>query len=273
MPETNKTETLAILVTYGQDFRQCSSWLSLRAATGIQVDWFVADNNPEAIQHGEQLEYRHYPHNPGVSQAYLAGATYAREHGYRWLLLLDQDTHFPLESWQAYQAARDKWPGYVLYSPQLWSGKLGISPAPIYFGRTFASKNLPTGPYTIAAYNPINAGMLVALDAYLAVGGHEPTVYLDFSDFAFLRKFKQLHKHAVAVPFSVQHGLSGTETRTLEQDYVRFSHYCRCMKAFARLGGPWFWLYFWTIIRAVMLSIRHKSIHFFGLILSAKPKP
>lgn len=273
MAETTNRKTLAILVVYGQDFRSCSSWESLHPTTHGQLDWFVADNNPQAVLHNEQIQYHHYPHNPGVSQAYLAGAAYAHEHGYAWLLLLDQDTHFPANSWEAYQSALKKWPNYPLYSPQLWSDELGISPAPVRFGRPFASKNLPSGSYSLGQFQPINAGMLVSLDAYRAVGGHDSDVYLDFSDFAFVRKLGRLYPQAVAFPLRIQHGLSGTEHRSLQQDYIRFSHYCRCMHAYVRSGGPWLWLYFWTIVRSLLLSFRHRSFRFFGLILPVKPKP
>ncbi len=264
-----KVDTLAILVCYGQDFRQCSSWLSLRVAAGAQLDWFVADNSPHPVLQDEAIVYRHYPHNPGVSVAYLEGAAFARNEGYSWILLLDQDTNFPAESWQAYQEARTQWPDYALYSPQLWSAQKGISPAPARFGRAFASEKLPSGPYSLAAYSPINAGMLLSLDAYLAVGGHVPSVYLDFSDYAFIRKFRRKFPKAVALPLRIHHHLSGTEKRTKEQDFTRFGHYCRCAKAYARVGGPRFWLFFWAFARALLLGIRHRSFRFFGLILTS----
>lgn len=259
--------TLAILVCYGQDFRESVSWLSLRAAAHDKLDWFIVDNSLNAVAHQESVMYTHLPHNPGVSEAYLRGAAYAKSKDYKQILLLDQDSIFPKDAWESYELAQQKWPGYALYSPQLWAGNKGISPAPNKLGRTFAASILIEGPYSLRSYSPINAGMLLQLDAYLAVGGHASSVYLDFSDFAFIRRFRQQFPMAVAVPLTVKHGLSGLEKSSKNQDLSRFKHYLNCARAYAQIGGPKFWLYFWAIIRALLLSFRYRSFAFFGLIL------
>lgn len=268
---TVNDKILAVLVVYRQDFRQCKSYQSLQN-THLPLDWFVVDNSPNPQNHQSNVHYLHYPANPGVSQAYLDGATYAQAGGYRWLLLLDQDSQFPADFGDVLLTGIKKWPDAVLFSPQMWSGKYGISPAPYRFGRGFASKQLPVGPYSLYTYCPINAAMCVSVSAYLACGGHVPAVYLDFSDFAFIHRFRQQHPQAIALPLAMQHELSGTQKNNKTQDLTRFGHYCRGATAFAHNGGPKFWLLFWMFVRSIQLCLRHRSFAFFTVLLRPNSK-
>jgi GT2 family glycosyltransferase len=262
---------LAVLVVYQQDFRQCTTYQSLQKST-LPLNWFVVDNSPEPQVHQENVQYRHYPHNPGVSQAYLDGAAYANSVGIGWMLLLDQDSCFPEDFGKKLTEGIQQWPGYALYSPQMWSGEFGISPAPYRFGRGFASRQLPQGPYSLFDYCPINAGMCVEVAAYRASGGHIPAVYLDFSDFAFIHRFRTGYATAVALPLAMQHELSGTQRASKTQNLRRFGHYCRGARAFANHGGPQAWLLFWMLVRSVQLCIRHRTFAFFSVILRPNSK-
>lgn len=263
----NPSEILAVLVTYRTAFADCSSWQSLRAAPeGQQMQWLVYDNSPEAQSTPPQgMHYVHHPENPGVGAAYQAGARLAMDLGCRWLLLLDQDSRFPVDWWPAFKSGQATYPAASLLSPQMQSGALLISPARLRFGRAWPAKTPPLGEYALRQYAPINAGILVGTDAYLASGGHDPRAALDFSDFIFIHRFQRVSPTAVCVPLVVQHGLSGMEKSSKTQALQRFLHYCRGASYYAEHKGSRRWLWFWCLWRAALLSLRYQNVKFFSV--------
>lgn len=228
--------------------------------------WIIVDNSPEAGgSPAADVVYEHQASNVGVSAAYLRGAELAKAHGCQWLLLLDQDSHFPTHWFEEYAAALGSFPNATLLVPAVPAGKKWISPAGYRWHRGWLNNPMPKGPFRLNHYAPINAGMLIQRSAYEACGGHESKVQLDFSDFAFLHKFKKQNSYAFLVEFSLQHSLSGIEKSSFEQRITRFGHYCRDAAAFARSGGPTAWLIWWAAWRTLLLSLRYRRLQFFSV--------
>lgn len=265
----------AVLVVYKQKAAESSSWKSLRATNaGCEMQWLVIDNSPTAGgSPAKEVSYEHHPSNPGVSAAYLRGAEMARQNGCSWMLLLDQDSHFPADWFEQYAASLTEFPNATLLVPSVPAGQKWMSPARYRWHRGWLNEPMPIGLFQLRKYAPINAGMLIQLKAYLKCGGHNPEVAVDFSDFAFLDRYQKQNQEAVLVNFELAHSLSGLEKANFEVRLRRFGQYCKDALAFARSGGPTGWLWFWTAWRALLLSTRYRRLQFFSVFWREFNKP
>lgn len=265
-------QLLAVLVSYGLTPQLSRTWQSLQAtAAGKSMHWLVYDNSAVAATNlPANIHYEHHPENPGVSAAYLRAAGVAADLGARWLLLLDQDSDFAADWFEAYQEAVQKHPEAKLFTPLIRHDAVVVSPAPLRWGRAWTAKNAPPELYPLHRFAPINAGMLLNLAAYQQAGGHQEAVALDFSDFAFTYLFRRSFPTAVLVPTTLEHRLSGVETATFEQRLARYTVYCRDGWAFIRAGGQRWSILSWMLWRAVVLSIRYRRLAFFWVFSRAR---
>lgn len=91
-------QLLFVIVIYNLDFHQSSTYQTLLLPHS-DIPTYIIDNSlySQIVQDSNVIFYSHHPDNPGVSFAYNEAAKYAKENGYGWMLLLDQDTHFPMQ--------------------------------------------------------------------------------------------------------------------------------------------------------------------------------
>lgn len=260
---------LAILVLYKRGYQKSSSYTSL-ANQKNAPDWFIVDNSPQPQEFPENSKYIHWPENRGVSAAYKEGAIWAKMNGYSHIMLLDQDTQFIEGAWQVYLDAVTQQPSHKIFSPKLKCGEKIISPGKRLFGRTFATKFVPDGKVSLKNYSPINSGLLIDLELYEQVGGHEESIPLDFSDFAFLNKVRNFNSKLFVLPTICQHSLSSATIESYETELARFRHYVQGYRAFLKTGGVKSSLYFWAVIRMLQLTLRHKKIGFFVVLILKK---
>ncbi|MDP2187403.1 MAG: glycosyltransferase [Sphingobacteriaceae bacterium] len=262
---------LAVLVTYGSSPVDTASWLSLQASeAGQQLQWLVFDNSATpASMLPKGVHYEHHPENPGVSTAYLRAANLAVELGKDWLLLLDQDSVFDSDWFEGYARAVAQYPNQKLFAPLVKQASVVLSPAPLRWGRAWTSTKSPPTVFSLRAFAPINAGLLLHVGAYQQTGGHPPEVALDFSDTAFLYFFRQHYPEGVLVKSSIQHRLSGVEKATYEQRLARFKLYCRDGLAFCRIGGPKVAVLGWMLWRSLLLGVRYRRVGFFWVFSRA----
>ena len=95
----------AVLVLYRMLPEQSTCFRSLTQILATHASMhglalLLYDNSPSAVKLPAfpiPLIYRHDAMNGGIAAAYNAGLTLAREGGYKWLLLLDQDTALTAE--------------------------------------------------------------------------------------------------------------------------------------------------------------------------------
>ncbi len=269
------SDIFAVLVTYKVDYTTCSSWQSLHQSTAAdQMQWLVYDNSPypSTALPPNNLSYQHHPENPGVSIAYLTAAALAKKQGCSWLLMLDQDSHFPAHWFDEYAAAIARNQAAKIFTPILHAGNLLISPSRMKLGRGWPVKQPPPNTYDLRKFAPLNAGILVNVDAYIQSGGHIKAVELDFSDFAFIHQFQKKYPIAQLVNLQVEHTLSGIEKQAYKPAYERFKHYCAGATAFSKHGGPTSWLRFWCFWRAALLSLRYRNVKFFDVFWASLKK-
>ncbi len=268
-------EVLAVLVLYGRTLGESITFRSLEEGlrrVGERLDLFVYDNSAVASHPapaaGWEIEYRHDPTNPGVSRAYLEGARFAAERGKRWLLLLDQDTRFPLEAITVYADALRRYPTEVLFAPVLRAGVRIVSPCAYRFPRGTPLRTIATGLQDFSGKSVLNSGMCISVAAYLDVGGHDPRIGLDFSDHEFIDRFKRRHERVRVLPLECQHGFSGELRSGVDAGLQRFRFFCLGVR-YASRGGLQSALGAAMVFgRACRLAFRHRHPGFLRIAAS-----
>ena len=228
-------EVLAVLVLYRQDLAQSPTYLSLGGKLrrlGAQLDLLVYDNSEQASSlpenapaDGWRISYQHDGTNPGVSRAYVEGARLGASRGKRWLLLLDQDTVFPPGALDAYVDAVRRHPDARLFAPILRVAGRVASPCGYRFKRGRPLEG-PAGHARVS--RPIGGEQrpLIGLEAYLAAGGHDPRIPLDFADHEFIARYKRRSDWLVTVDVECRRSLSASQPARPAAVVERFRYYC-----------------------------------------------
>lgn len=253
---------LPVLVLYKRSLNDSVTYQTLLSKYSGVI--FVYDNSPDAHKlDQENVIYVHDPTNSGVSKAYNMAAAYAREHGLKWLLLLDQDTAFPENALEKYQNAFFCSPACKLFAPLLAVGDdIPFSPAR-YLRKRARKIRLELGRcYPIPQISPVNSGMMVHVDSFLAAGGYNEKVWLDLSDFVFLESMSHVTDHFYLIPLKL-HQSYGEEAPSAESDLSRFKIYLDCLRNAPRrnlLDGFWYWRT--GLRRAFSFTLRHRKFIF-----------
>ncbi|MFM8492897.1 MAG: hypothetical protein ACKOA7_04100 [Bacteroidota bacterium] len=274
-------EVLVVVVLYSNQAEPCLALRSLMAHPEAQrMAWVIWDNHPlpdmkTKLQHGlaheesfrfERWHYEAHAENPGLSCAYRAASKWAMEWGCSWMLLADQDTHFPADWWDGYSQGVDH-SALGLMVPQLYSSGMCISPAVHRFGISRPNPRPWVGEIDLYRYMPINSGMMIRISDYIRCGGHLAEVRLDFSDTAFVYRLRSAAVRAAVVPVVCSHGLSGLEPGSYEVRLLRFRHFCRDARAWAKTEGPAAYITIVVIARALRLSMRYRRFGFMRVLL------
>jgi GT2 family glycosyltransferase len=271
-PQHALDEVLAVLVLYGQPLVQSITFRSLgadlRGLGGARLDLLVYDNSaappadPHPVPPEWRIRYIHDATNPGVSRAYLEGARLATQQRKRWLLFLDQDTWFPHGALASYAAAVRRHSEIGLFAPILRAHGKVISPCTYRMKQGTSPRHIAPGVQELAGRSVLNSGMWISLEHYLATGGHDPRIALDFADHEFIDRYKQRHRQFVVVDAECTHDLSAAATQSTVSRLARFRFYCRGARYASR--GAWDGLVTASLVgaRAGLLSLRHRDLGF-----------
>lgn len=159
----------------------------------LALDKFmVYDNSPsDFVQHIDDLPsnavYVRDETNGGLSKAYNRAAKYALENGYERLLLLDQDTKFPIDMYEKMTRSE-----YDVCAPivQL-KGQVSFSPS-VWKNFSVKGANIKPGKYSLSKYLLINSGLCVSVKLFHLAGGYNEKVRLDFADFQFMSRLSRV---------------------------------------------------------------------------------
>jgi rhamnosyltransferase len=261
-------DLLVVIVLYKKKLEDSSTYRSLRAALsaeGRQATLFVYDNGPvvnniEACSEFTTI-YVSDPSNGGISKAYNVAARYAVENHKKWLLLFDQDSELPIKYLNVMVESVKRFPEHKMFVPVLRQGALNLSPCKFTFMKGSALPTINSGVMAFEDVSIFNSGILVSLELYLATGGYHEAIKLDFSDHYFIHQVKKLEREFVVLPIYMEHELS-THTKDEGNIKSRFKQYCSGVRTYGRIVGDRPFLFFWTFLRAVKLSITFKSASF-----------
>ena len=164
------------------------------------ADLLVYDNSPvpQSIpaDYSGHIEYVHDPANGGISIAYNYAAKFAKDHGHKWLLLLDQDTLFPSGAMSSYIDALNNHTQISMFVPKVKnSDGRYISPTKYMLKTSRPVKKAREGVIPFSKACPINSGIMVSVDSFLEAGGYDEKVTLDFSDIRFIEKYKKTQEY------------------------------------------------------------------------------
>ena len=258
---------LIVVVLYNQRIEDCKTYQTFFHAPGLDV--FIFDNSYESHMRGEELPkgwcYRHDSSNPGLSHAYNEAARYAQEKGYEWVLLCDQDTNFANGIIENYRQAMIDYPDIPLIVPVIECNNGIMSPHKLPFVKPI---ELHGQILDLHKYMPINSGMAVRLKEFFDVGGYKDSVFLDYSDFDFIRLFRRKYPYLYVMNVTCKQDFSN-DTNTSQQKLNRFKLFCKSLKA---CDKPSFKdkIYYSYIINKRMFSLMLSEKSFKPLLINFK---
>jgi len=253
---------LLVIIIYKEKLMDSDTYKSL-ISNYSYIPLFVYDNSPVA-QHSQDefkqnVKYVSNTSNVGLSYAYNRAAEYAKENGYEWILLMDQDTLFCENILEIFQTAIHENPYVSIFAPIIFSGKLLISPSKI---NIFKSLKKPiTGLLPLSKYNVINSGMLINIEAMQSVGGYNEEVWLDYSDYEFLKRMRKGGFSFLFVIDGICYQSFSDHIQTPQQKLDRYAIFCRCLQKCERntLMEDLFFLY-QVLKRMISLFFKTKSL-------------
>jgi len=267
---------LAILVVYKELIANTSTYTSLLQSlthSGLKLDLFIYDNSPEEFIQVVDLdpcfnvEYIRNTSNPGVSKAYNEGAAYASSKFKEWILILDQDTSFPITSIEQYLKSKNRYPQMKLFAPTLEASFGILSPGQSFLKHSSPSRaKLVTGLHMFTRKSLLNSGLLINISFFNEIGGYNENIPLDFSDTYFIEKVSKVINQFVLIDLICKHSLS-SEISDYKTVLTRFKYYCIGAREYAKTSN-WFLVYFWSFLRTVKLTIKFKRIDFLQVFLT-----
>jgi len=220
---------LPVIVLYNALLGEQTSYLSLLRDCRWR-EFVVYDNSPESFVQkisDERAVYVRDSSNGGLSKAYNKAAEIAREKGYEWLLLLDQDTTFPDGATDEYLRLADAASAQTVIAPRLVSsdGK-HLSPCRRgFFGKSVAG-NLKSGIYPLGEAMPVNSGTCLRIGEIERCGGYDARLHLDFVDFDFIGRFAKIFASAkLQLMDSVAIQDFANDTADAEKMLIRFKSF------------------------------------------------
>jgi rhamnosyltransferase len=154
--------------------------------------------------------------NIGVAGAYNQAAKVAVSQGYEWMLLLDQDSVAPIELAVQLTRGVDRWSG----------ARLPAVVCPTSVDSEALAHQLAVCEADVAVGTCINAGSMVRLAAWAAVGGYDEGLFVDYVDFDFCFRCRQRGWEIIQVGGAVMvHGPgSPTTHHLLWKRFVTWNH-------------------------------------------------
>lgn len=272
-------DLLIVIVLYKirlEDSLTFKTVLNSLGTVNNQLSIYIYDNSPESKQddmlyEGLDIKYLKDYNNAGISKAYNAAADYGRSKNKKWLLLLDQDSDLPIDFFSSINNSISVYPQESLFVPVLKQDGLILSPCRFRFMKGSALKKIEKGIFSLKGHSVFNSGIIIRLSKFYEVGGYNEDIPLDFSDHSFIHRFKKHNKNLVVMPIVVEHQLSGLSN---DKDIIfrRFKQYCFGVKKYGETDGGKGWLFFWTLLRAIKLTVKFKEVNFLSEFLKTQTK-
>jgi GT2 family glycosyltransferase len=270
MPEI-LSQTLATIVLYNTSLGSSITFQSLGKAliqVGLRMDILIYDNSAVAqkIPHSANEWNIHYVHdasNGGVSKAYNSAFEMAKRSGKKWLLLLDQDTTYPVSVFSEYCHSITHHHNQQVFVPRLIDSLGMASPLKFKRGGGQRIKNLVPGIHSTYDLKFHNCGLFISTVAFEQAGGYDEQLPLDFSDFSFVDRLKKNHPTFVVTETTGEHHLAATSVTGVEERFIRFTSYlksCRYYRATYQSNDAWISVR--LFLRSVKLSLTHRSARF-----------
>lgn len=270
----NPASIAVVVVIYGSKLTNCNVYNTLIKNNIDNISCLLVFDNSQTKQYEKidlpngKYEYVWDPSNPGLSIHYNEAARYARQHGYEWILLSDQDTTFPPEAMAEYEKALTENLDCSLFVPiHKISGDRFLSPVRSCIWKQTTC--IKPGMHKIKEYDIINSGMLIKVADFIKAGGYKEDVSLDFSDFQFIERLKRVTKNFIVLNIEcIQDFSNNAEDKA--KLISRFKKYCQNAANFetrsiytkARIS-------YLVLKHTIALSVRCKTTETFKILVKS----
>ena len=263
-------ELLIVIVLFKTKPQDSEALKAIREASGGSASFpaiFIYDNSPEeAPVHASYLTYFHDPHNGGVSRAYNKAAALAEQKNKKWLLFLDQDTLIEPSLFRKFSESINQHPESVAFVPYVKDHDGLISPFAFSLGNGRRMKS--TGSrLALQKFRFINSGLLITRSGFIAAGGYDETIPLDFSDIAFAERLRKVTDHFQVIDLALVHGFSPRQNISAEDAIARFQHFCTGANAMGRNTGHPYLYRMRSFLHSVRLTLRYGDRRFLEIYL------
>ncbi len=275
-------DILGVLVLYGRTAAESETFRSLLSClhkARQAIDLVIFDNSPvraaplgEAWPEEFRVRYVSDTSNPGISRAYNRGFRIARQLQKKWLLLLDQDTSFPDQTFPGYFEQMEGNRDSVLFAPKLVCDNRLYSPCGQLLNINFHLRSVGPGVVPVKGKSILNSGMCISVNAFEEAGGFDERIPLDFADHDFIRRYKRHFDRFVVVDVVCQHGFSGRQPVDINTALTRFGYYCTGARNYVKGVQDTLSVFPIVLLRAIRLSLRHRSLKFLRLLFRASAK-
>lgn len=268
----NEHEILFVIATYKDKYFECESYKSLVESfnnfeKNSILNIYVADNTNVAnwvvdrpnLSENININYHHFPTNPGLPFVYNKGAQFANDNNFKWIVFLDQDTKLPNNFYQNYLSVDQN---EVLYCPLVISNSKLMSPSAYKFYRSSIIDLPSTSSIPLSGHSCINSGLLVNTEFFMKINGYNDHLFLDFADHDFIEKVQQYGiKNLGIIYVTLQQDFSSNthnklqaigRYRTFVKDLLNFKKNRSKVKIFFCVDLP----------HVLKLTIQHRSLAF-----------
>jgi GT2 family glycosyltransferase len=257
-------ELLVVIVLFGQKLDESPAYRSIQALFSNslrQPEIFVYDNSLQRCETGLAVTYVHDHLNSGVSKAYNQAAMLAAKRNRIWLLLLDQDTSVTMDLFSEWGRSLDRHPDSVAFVPVMTDALGTVSP--FYFARGRGRRlRVLQEKFFLKKHRFINTGLFIQRAAFMAAGGYDEDLPLDFSDISFGRRLMKVADHFIVMNTSLRHAFSATTKLSLTDSLTRFRFFCSGAVVMGEKSGMPYAYYLRALMRALHLSLQYRSTSF-----------
>lgn len=238
-----------------------------------KLDIVVYDHSIQTIYQNNPFEnlkliHKHDPRNISIGKAYNFSAELATKMQKKWLLLLDQDTCFKSDLFDKYLSSIEEYPNESLFTPILKLQNEAIfSPCHYFFKRGFFLKKIKTGVHSLKYLSPVNSGILIKTEEFIKCGGYNEKIRLDFSDFQFIERIRQIRNTFVVID-SIGIQDFSDKIKDISKISNRFSIYCQSAKECEKKTFSDSFQYFIVVfLRSISLTLRTKRLIFIKIFI------
>ena len=250
---------LFILVLYKTTLKESITFETLSKLLRhdiLQKQLFIYNNSPEIPIPSDCGIIQIASKNKMLVGAYNAGLQYAQDHGFRWIILLDQDTEITAAYIDAVNTFINDPKNTIAAVPTIQNNNRILSP--FWY-------NPNKGPFANKSHQPkhnecltaFNSGIILQVEFILSIGGFNSQYPLDYLDYWYFHKIYLLKQEVTILHATLTHSLSVLNYRD-NMTKARYKSLLAAEKQFAtQLGKQALFYYKFRLLgRCVKLCIK-----------------
>jgi len=202
--------------------------------------------------------------NKGLSKAYNAAINRILDKD-AWIILFDQDTEVSEDFFTKMEKSIEDFPNIFVHVPIVMDTAGILSPTMI---TNYNIKRIKDPFINSSDLSAINSGMLINLKVFAKIGLYEESLFLEYIDHYFIRRYKENNGEIIVVDTKLFQNYSENNHTKIEGDLKRFSIYLKDFKIFCNTSFYGKLYYYVKILyRGIKLSLIYKNLRFIKKVL------